>query len=87
MDACQRRNVYGYCLDAYPMDPALGAVGTPHFADPKGWLMALAMTGLGYWWKGPKGAALLGVPSLIVLGLASAQAGNAMFQLLPPPAT
>ena len=85
MDACRNRNVYGYCLDGAAVDYTLGAIGTPHFGDAKGWLLVAAAAGLGYAWKGPKGSALLGLPALVILGLVSAQAGNAMFQFLPPP--
>ena len=57
----------------------------PHFSNPKAWLLTAAVAGLGYYWKGKTGAALLGLPTLVVFGLASAQAGDAMFQLLPAP--
>lgn len=57
----------------------------PHFGDPKAWLITAAIAGAGYAWKGPKGAALVGIPALVVFGYISALSGNAMFQLLPPP--
>lgn len=57
----------------------------PHFANPKCWLLTAAIAGLGYYWRGAKGAAMLGVPTLVGLGLVTAQAGNAMFQFLPGP--
>lgn len=55
----------------------------PQFGNPKGWLVTTAIAGAGFYWRGWVGAALLGGPALLVLGLASAMGGNPMFQLLP----
>jgi len=63
---------------------ATGAIGSPHFSNPKGWTLVAAIVAAGYYWRGAKGAALLGAPALVVLGFTSASAGDAMFQFLPP---